>query len=167
MNVAGDRHRTPWPDGCRHRPGTGSAQVSARKAHAGYDWGMIAITVDVTDPGAAGDQALLSATGEMPFHGCYTPAPVPLATLVAVAGRRSTIEEAFQAGKRLTGQDEHQVRRSKSWHGLDHPRDACPHLPRRHYRDRTRRDPEGTKGSSRRPRTRSCTCSQPARPRAP
>jgi SRSO17 transposase len=41
---------------------------------------------------------------------------VPLATLVAVAGRRWTIEESFQAGKGLTGLDEHQVRRWTSWH---------------------------------------------------
>jgi hypothetical protein len=41
---------------------------------------------------------------------------VPLSTLVAVAGRRWTIEESFQAGKGLTGLDEHQVRRWTSWH---------------------------------------------------
>jgi hypothetical protein len=35
---------------------------------------------------------------------------VPLTTLVAVTGRRWTIEESFQAGKGLTGLDEHQVR---------------------------------------------------------
>lgn len=40
---------------------------------------------------------------------------MPLATLVAVAGRRWTIEESFQAGKGLTGLDEHQVRRWTSW----------------------------------------------------
>jgi hypothetical protein len=40
---------------------------------------------------------------------------VPLATLVAVAGQRWTIEESFQAGKGLTGLDEHQVRRWTSW----------------------------------------------------
>ncbi len=33
-----------------------------------------------------------------------------------VAGLRWTIEENFQAGKGLTGLDEHQVRRWTSWH---------------------------------------------------
>ncbi|GAA2484945.1 hypothetical protein GCM10010276_23440 [Streptomyces longisporus] len=33
-----------------------------------------------------------------------------------VAGRRWTVEETFQAGKGLTGLDEHQVRRWASWH---------------------------------------------------
>jgi SRSO17 transposase len=41
---------------------------------------------------------------------------VPLATLVRVAGRRWTVEEAFQAAKGLAGLDEHQVRCWTSWH---------------------------------------------------
>ena len=40
---------------------------------------------------------------------------VPLRELVRVAGRRWTVEESFQAGKGLTGLDEHQVRRWTSW----------------------------------------------------
>jgi hypothetical protein len=36
--------------------------------------------------------------------------------LVQVAGRRWTVEEAFQTGKGLTGLDQHQVRRWTSWH---------------------------------------------------
>jgi SRSO17 transposase len=54
-------------------------------------------------------------TGELAFYRCYTPEPVPLRELVRVAGRRWTIEEAFQAGKGLAGMDEHQVRRWTSW----------------------------------------------------
>jgi hypothetical protein len=34
---------------------------------------------------------------------------------VRVAGRRWTVEEAFQGGKELTGLDEHQVRTWTSW----------------------------------------------------
>ena len=41
---------------------------------------------------------------------------MPLAILVSVAGRRWTIEESFQTGKGLTGLDEHQVRRWRSWY---------------------------------------------------
>jgi SRSO17 transposase len=44
------------------------------------------------------------------------PHPVPLATLVRVAGRRWTIEERFQSGKGLVGLDQHQVRRWRSWY---------------------------------------------------
>ncbi|MDN5920860.1 MAG: IS701 family transposase [Pseudonocardia sp.] len=54
-------------------------------------------------------------TGELAFYRCYSPDPVPLRELVRVAGRRWTIEESFQAGKGLTGLDEHQLRRWTSW----------------------------------------------------
>jgi hypothetical protein len=56
------------------------------------------------------------ATGELAYHRCYTPRPVPLSMLVHVAGQRWRIEESFQAGKGLTGLDQHQVRRWTSWH---------------------------------------------------
>jgi hypothetical protein len=49
---------------------------------------------------------------------CYltwTPAPVPLQTLVTVAGMRWRIEETFQGAKELAGLDEHQVRTWTSW----------------------------------------------------
>src|SRR5690606_13033106 len=39
-----------------------------------------------------------------------------ISTLVKVAGRRWTIEEAFQAGKGLCGLDQHQVRTWRSWY---------------------------------------------------
>jgi hypothetical protein len=55
-------------------------------------------------------------TGEHAYLRCYSPSPVPLGTLVAVAGQRWRIEESFQAAKGLTGLDQHQVRRWKSWH---------------------------------------------------
>jgi SRSO17 transposase len=54
-------------------------------------------------------------TGELAFYRCYSPRPVPLATLATVAGLRWTTEENFQASKGLTGLDEHQVRRWASW----------------------------------------------------
>src|SRR5690606_14750193 len=55
-------------------------------------------------------------TGELAFYRCYAPRPVPISTLVKVAGRRWTIEEAFQAGKGLCGLDQHQVRTWRSWY---------------------------------------------------
>ena len=41
---------------------------------------------------------------------------MPLPALVKIAGIRWTTEENFQAGKGLTGLDEHQVRRWDSWY---------------------------------------------------
>jgi Transposase DDE domain len=55
-------------------------------------------------------------SGELAFYRCFSPRPVPLSELVRVAGRRWTVEETFQAGKRLAGLDEHQVRRWISRH---------------------------------------------------
>ena len=55
-------------------------------------------------------------TGEHAYLRCYSPRPVPLRTLVAVAGQRWRIEESFQAAKGLVGLDQHQVRRWRSWH---------------------------------------------------
>jgi SRSO17 transposase len=54
-------------------------------------------------------------TGELAFYRCYHPTPVRLIQLVAVAGRRWTVEECFQGSKGLAGLDEHQVRRWLPW----------------------------------------------------
>jgi SRSO17 transposase len=85
------------------------------KGHRYYDWAWITITD--TSPGY---RWLLirrnRRTKELAFYRCYSPQPVPLATLVKVAGLRWTVEENFQASKGLTGLDEHQVRRWTSWY---------------------------------------------------
>ncbi len=47
-------------------------------------------------------------------HGCYAPNSVPH-DLGRVTGRRWTGEEPFQAGKGLTGLDDHQLRRWLPW----------------------------------------------------
>jgi hypothetical protein len=76
--------------------------------------------LEITDPDAPGCCWLLIrrgiGTGELAFYRAYAPTPVSLPTLVAVAGRRWAIEEAFQTGKGLTGLAEHQVRRWTPWH---------------------------------------------------
>jgi SRSO17 transposase len=81
-----------------------------------YDWAWVTIDPAVPD----GQRSLLIRrsirTGELAYYRCYAAAPVPLAALVAVAGRRWTVEESFQAGKGLAGLDQHQVRRWASWH---------------------------------------------------
>ena len=94
----------------RHSAGSGA------KGHRLYDWAL----VDIDEPDTPGCHWLLirrsRRTGELAFYRCYAPTPVPLITLVQVAGRRWTVEESFQTGKGLAGLDEHQVRRWTSWH---------------------------------------------------
>ena len=85
------------------------------KGHRWYDWAWVTIS----NP-SPGHRYLLirrnRSTGELAFYHCYSPQRVTLAALVKVAGLRWTIEENFQAGKGLTGLDEHQVRRWTSWY---------------------------------------------------
>jgi SRSO17 transposase len=85
------------------------------KGQRWYDWAWVTIS----DPGP-GCRCLLirrnRSTGELAFYRCYGPQPVTLAALVKVAGLRWTIEENFQAGKGITGLEEHQVRRWTSWY---------------------------------------------------
>ncbi|MEJ7647736.1 MAG: IS701 family transposase [Nakamurella sp.] len=80
-----------------------------------YSWALIRIPGD--QPGL--HWLLLrrnDSTGEMAYYRCHSPRPVPLATLVRVAGQRWKIEESFQTAKGQAGLDEHQVRRWCSWH---------------------------------------------------
>jgi SRSO17 transposase len=85
------------------------------KGHRYYDWAWLAI-----DPGRPGHHHLLirrhHRTRELAFYRCYSPRHVSLPALVKTAGIRWTTEENFQAGKGLTGLDEHQVRRWDSWY---------------------------------------------------
>ena len=93
---------------------TRSAGTGA-KGQRFYDWALI----DITDDRPGRRQLLIRRnrrTGELAFYRCYSPAVVPLATLVRVAGRRWTVEETFQSAKGLAGLDEHQLRRWTSWH---------------------------------------------------
>ena len=91
------------------------------KGERWYDWALIDTVDDTGDPDASGSGChwLLirrnRRTGEYAFYRAYAPAPVPLSTLVKVAGRRWTIEESFAASKELAALDEHQVRTWTSW----------------------------------------------------
>jgi SRSO17 transposase len=85
------------------------------KGHRWYDWAWVTIS----DPGPGHRYLLIRRnrrTGDLAFYRCYSPQQVTLAALVTVAGLRCTIEENFQAGKGLTGLDEHQARRWTSWY---------------------------------------------------
>jgi SRSO17 transposase len=83
-----------------------------------YSWARIELLAE--DDTDTGQHHLLirrnDKTGELAYLRCYSPRPVPLRTLVKVAGQRWKIEECFQTGKGLTGLDQHQVRRWNSWH---------------------------------------------------
>ena len=85
------------------------------KGHRYYDWAWVAI-----DPGRPGHRWLLirrnRTTKKLAFYRCYSPRHACLAALAKIAGIRWTTEENFQAGKGLTGLDEHQVRRWDSWY---------------------------------------------------
>jgi len=80
-----------------------------------YDWTLTDIPAET-----AGQWWLLvrrhRRTGKRAYYRCFSPAPVPLTTLVRVAGTRWAVEEDFQTGKELTGLDQHQVRTWTSWH---------------------------------------------------
>ncbi len=83
-----------------------------------YSWAWFRLLAE--DDTDTGTHHLLirrnDTTGEHAYLRCYSPKPVPLRTLVAVAGQRWRIEESFQAAKGLVGLDQHQVRRWHSWH---------------------------------------------------
>lgn len=88
------------------------------KGHRYYDWSFTALPAHHDEHG--GHHWLLirrhRRTGELAFYRCWSPEPVPLNHLVAVAGRRWKIEESFQAAKTGLGLDQHQNRRWTSWH---------------------------------------------------
>jgi SRSO17 transposase len=103
----------------RQVPARAWQQISAgrgAKGHRHYDWAFLRLD----DGEQAGQHWLMlrrnQRTGELAFYRCFMPHPVPLATLVGVAGRRWTIEERFQTGKGLVGLDQHQVRRWRCWY---------------------------------------------------
>jgi SRSO17 transposase len=86
-----------------------------------YDWVLVDLpAARAGGHGADGQWWLLvrrhRRTGKRAYYRCFSPAPVPLTTLVRVAGSRWAVEEDFQTGKGLTGLDQHQVRRWTSWH---------------------------------------------------
>ena len=110
------------------------------KGHRYYDWAFLAIS-----DSRPGYRWLLirrnQRTRELAFYQCYAPRQVPLAVLVKTAGRRWTTEENFQAGKGLTGLDEHQVRRWTFLVPVGHPGHACRRRPHHHCGHRTRPQP--------------------------
>src|SRR6185437_7428657 len=100
-----------------HRMRTGSGTKGTRH----YDWAMLEVTSDDTLGGdGAGHSVLLARrhryTGQLSYYRCWTPGPVPLSRLIAVATARWRIEEDHQLSKQAAGLDSGQVIRWKSWH---------------------------------------------------
>jgi len=100
-----------------HRMRTGSGTKGTRH----YDWAMLEVTSDDTPDGHSDGHSLLLArrhryTGKLSFYRCWTPRPVPLAQLIAIAVVRWRIEEDHQLAKQATGLDSGQVIRWRSWH---------------------------------------------------
>jgi SRSO17 transposase len=100
-----------------HRMRTGSATKGAKD----YDWAMIAVTPDDTPEGHDDGHAFLLLrrhryTGTVSYYLCWSPVPVPLAKLIAVAVARWRIEEDHQQAKQVTGLDSGQVTTWTSWH---------------------------------------------------
>jgi hypothetical protein len=82
---------------------------------------MLEVTSDDTPDGHAdGHSVLLTRrhryTGQLSLYRCWTPEPVPLSKLIAIAVTRWRIEEDHQLAKQSTGLDAGQVIRWKSWH---------------------------------------------------
>ncbi len=90
------------------------------KGHRFYDWAFVQLDPGDRDPDDPGQHWLLvrrnRSSEELAYYCCFMPHPLPLATLVNVAGRRWSIEERIKTGKGLCGLDQHQVRRWRSWY---------------------------------------------------
>jgi SRSO17 transposase len=100
-----------------HRMRTGSGTKGSRH----YDWAMLEVTSDDTPDGHDDGHSVLLArrhryTGTLSYYRCWTPGPVPLARLIAIAVTRWRIEEDHQLAKQSTSLDAGQVIRWKSWH---------------------------------------------------
>jgi SRSO17 transposase len=94
---------------------------SGTKGTRHYDWAMLEVTSDDTPDGHEGGHSVLLArrhryTGQLSFYRCWTPGPVPLSKLIAIASARWRIEEDHQLSKQVAGLDAGQVIRWKSWH---------------------------------------------------
>ena len=100
-----------------HRMRTGSGTKGTRH----YDWGMLEVTSDDTPGGQDDGHSVLLArrhryTGQLSYYRCWTPGPVPLSKLIAIASARWRIEEDHQLSKQAAGLDARQVIRWRSWH---------------------------------------------------
>jgi SRSO17 transposase len=100
-----------------HRMRTGSGTKGTRH----HDWAMLEVTSDDTPEGHDDGHSVLLArrhryTGQLSYYRCWTPGPVPLSKLIAIASARWRIEEDHQLSKQAASLDAGQVIRWRSWH---------------------------------------------------
>jgi SRSO17 transposase len=109
------------PRGAWQRMRTGHGTKGSRH----YDWAMLEVTSDDAPSDHhgrrdAGHSLLLIRrhryTGTCSFYRCWTPRPVPLTRLIAIAVTGWRIEEDHQLAKQVTSLDSGQVIRWRSWH---------------------------------------------------
>ena len=96
--------------------------TSSGTSHArDYHWAMIEVTPDDTPEGQDDGHAFLLLrrhryTGTVSYFLYWSPGPVPLAKLIAVAVARWKVEEDHQLSKQVSGLDSGQVTTWTSWH---------------------------------------------------
>jgi SRSO17 transposase len=101
-------------------PASGWQRLSCADGSKGprlYDWALIATASPAHHllarrslaPGEKGEL-------ELAFFRCWSPRPVALPELVAVAGARWAVEDCFAEAKNETGLDHYQVRRYRAWY---------------------------------------------------
>ena len=101
-------------------PATGWQRLSCANGSKGprlYDWALIG-TVSPAHQLLARRSLAPGEKGELElaFFRCWSPRPVTLAELAAVAGARWAVEDCFAEAKNETGLDHYQVRRYRAWY---------------------------------------------------
>ena len=99
--VAALRHRRPDASG---RRGAGEGPG----AHRHYDWAVLEVTSDDAPDGHEDGHSVLLVrrhryTGTLSYYRCWTPGPVPLSWLIAIAVARWRIEEDHKTTQQSTG----------------------------------------------------------------
>src|SRR6516165_10637065 len=87
---------------------------SGTKGTRHYDWAMLEVAGDDTPEGHGDGHSVLLVrrhryTGQLSYYRCWTPGPVPLSKLIAIASARWRIEEDHQLSKQAAGLDAGQV----------------------------------------------------------
>jgi SRSO17 transposase len=101
-------------------PAAGWQRLSCADGSKGprlYDWALIEtasaghwlLARQSLHPGEKGEL-------ELAFFRCWSPRPVTLPELVAVAGARWAVEDCFAEAKNETGLDQYQVRKYRAWY---------------------------------------------------
>jgi SRSO17 transposase len=117
-------------------PGGGWQRLSCADGSKGarlYDWALVAAKSPqhhllVRRSLQPNEKGVL----ELAFFWCWSPRPVTLAELAAVAGARWGVEDCFGEAKNEAGLDHYQVRKYRAWYRHATLAHARPRFPRRH-----------------------------------